>query len=309
MAYSTAFMRQMAQKIILAARAGQPLEMAEHPRDQWAAGVSMLLATGRLKVGAFALQHMRVAYPRMPFAQGLLKLMHELPPPDPRAPFANDITKHVQVVRREGASTALVCFSGVGLIGSGVPLPMLHRWLGQFDVHLVYLHRRRVADFYVGGIPELGDDLASTCAGLRRLVEGLGASRLLCYGNSSGGFAAILYALQLEADAVLAMGPPTNMTPEFNEHLLMADVSKQLRASYPGGPLDLRPLWQAAERPPRLTIVRGQHNWDDRLYADHLADLANIEVREVAGYPGHQVVLELLLRGEYMSLIEGFLGA
>ena len=308
MAIPPNLVRQVALEIFQAARDGRRLDMSAHSRDEWAFGVSMVLTSGRLGIGRAALEQMREAFPNMPFARGLLRMLDALPPADPRSRLVTDPRKDVHVVRREGgADTVLVCFSGVGLIGVGAPLPILHRWLGQLDAHLIYLRRRRLADFYLDGIPQLGPDPDATAEAIARLAAELGGRRLLVYGNSSGGFAAMLYGLKLKAEAVLAFGPPTSMTPEFNEHLVLAETSRRLRAEHPDAPLDLRPLWQAADPRPRLTIVRGEHNWDDRLYADHVADLPGVDVREVAGYQGHQVVFELLLRQELLPIMQDFL--
>ena len=52
--------------------------------------------------------------------------------------------------------------------------------------------------------------------------------------------------------------------------------------------------------------MHGEHNWDDRLYAEHFADLPAVERVEIAGYQGHHVVFELLLREELLPVMQAF---
>ncbi len=229
-----------------------------------------------------------------------------MPPAGAQTPFRPRPESEVQVARREGARTTLVCFAGGGQVGTGVPLPILHRWLGLLDVNLVYLRSPRLTDFYLGGLKGLGSGASGLASGLRALLTDLGAERTLAYGTSSGAFAAIRYGLEVGAEAILALGAPTDMTPGFNQHLLLADVAARLSAAFPGEPLDLRPLVAAADPPPRLTLVYGDACWNDRIYVEHLAGLPGVELHPVDDFEGHHVAMELLLRGEFMALMESF---
>src|SRR6185312_4522808 len=124
----------------------------------------------------------------------------------------------------------------------GLPIALMHRWAGRLNASLIYLR-----DFqrfhYLRGITSLGATRDAAIAELRRIVTSLGARRVVCYGNSAGGFAALHYALDLGANAAVSMGGPTNLTPEFNAFLSSEQRAlelRKLRTEFPGVSLDLR---------------------------------------------------------------------
>ena len=59
--------------------------------------------------------------------------------------------------------------------------------------------------FFLDGVGTIGGGLGRTLEFLRQAVSELGARRILCYGFSVGGFAALHYGLLLHAARVLAL--------------------------------------------------------------------------------------------------------
>jgi len=80
----------------------------------------------------------------------------------------------------------------------GMPLNAFHRWGGQMPAHLIYLRDFR-DEFFLDGVGAIGGGLGPTLEFLRQAVYELGACRILCYGFSVGGFAALYYGLKLHA--------------------------------------------------------------------------------------------------------------
>ncbi len=183
---------------------------------------------------------------------------------------------------------------------------MMHRWMAALPANIVYLR-----DFhglhYLGGVRSLAADAAGSVASLRSLVQDLGGERLLCFGVSTGGYGALRYGLDLQADAVMSIGGPVNLEPRFVVHLRHRRSGAKLRLRFPDEPLDLRLRHAAAPTPPRVTLVYGEHQWDDRLQAEQLAGAPGVRLRPVAGFELHGVVPEIVRRGELSGLLQDFL--
>ena len=210
----------------------------------------------------------------------------------------------IQVVARPGAESALILFCG-GAHRMGMALPMIHRWLSRCNASLIYLR-----DFnglcYLNGIASLGDGLEATTSALRRTLDALGPGRVVCLGNSGGGFGALRYALELGCDAI-SLGSPTNLEPDFNAHMNHGAIAKQLKTAFPDQDLDLRRRIDAAQSRPHALIVYGERNWNERIHAEHMAGLSGVELYPVTGYAKHSTVPELIRRGEFEPMLQDFL--
>ena len=290
-----------ARELDQARRAGRQPDLTTRPAFTWASTVQLMLISGRIQLAQWSLAQMARAFPGMAFHRELRPILAAAPPAEGLTPFKEDPAAQVQVAPRPGAQATLVFFAGGGEIGMGLPLALLHRWIGKLDANLVYL-RPFDRDFYLGGMACFGPGPAALVAGVRGILDRLGAPRTGVVGNSMGGFGAIRFGLELDADAVLALSPQTIIGPEFAGDGGQ-ETRRRLRAAYPGAPFDLRPLWQAAARRPRLVVGYGEDAWDDRLQAERLDGLPNVELRPIPGYDGHLTPRELIRRGAFLPLL------
>lgn len=62
----------------------------------------------------------------------------------------------------------------------------------------------------------------------------------------------------------------------------------------------------AAPDPPRVSLIYGEDNWDDRLHAEGMRDCAFAKLRPVVQCAGHNPAIELIRRGEFQSILEEF---
>ncbi len=175
---------------------------------------------------------------------------------------------------------------------------MVHRWFGLLDANLIYV-RPFNEDFYLGGVAAFGEGRAAMVEGLGRLLAELGAPRTVCLGHSMGTFPAVRFGPQLGAQAIMALSPVTALGAGAEP----SRVRRRLERTFPGEPFDLRPVWQAARRRPKLTLVYGEHCWDDRLQAERFADLPAVELRPLAGYESHLITRELILNDALLPLL------
>ena len=271
----------------------------------WVNAADWLVESGELAAARNALQALKQAQPGLEWAANLCDLVERAPPPEPGAPdFHDDLFKDVQVMPRPGSDTALLLFCGARH-RVGMHLPLIHRWLARLGASLIYLR-----DFhglcYLKGVASLGEDLPATIAALRRILDGLGARQVIGFGCSGGGFGAMRYALELGGDAI-SMGSPANMEPAFNLHMNHGAYATMLKTAFPDQQLDMRRLIEAAARPARTLVVYGDRNWNERIHAEHMAGVRGVTLHPVARYRGHATAAELVRRGEFESLLKGFL--
>jgi hypothetical protein len=269
----------------------------------WCAALRQTLVGGRLEPAIHAVDYLSRGFPTSDYLRRLRQIFELMPPADQTYLQFHDIVwNDVQIVPRENAKTVMLVFCGRGE-GAGLPLCVMHRWLGRLPVTLVYLRDFQVL-FYLAGIRSLGRNRRDTLDSLRRIVTSVGGQRTVCCGNSSGTFAALHYGLDLRSEAVLCLAGITNLATDFNFHLRSANMISRLHRELPGQAIDLRFAYRAAKRPPQARIVYAEHNWDDRLHAEYVAGLPTITLQAFSDSDGHNVIRDLIYRGEYVDLLD-----
>jgi hypothetical protein len=305
---SIAEFRAAQAELAAAFAARRPPVFGEVGLGVWARAADDLVEQGELEAARVAVGHLQRAWPDFAWATNLARLLDITPLAHPdEPPFRDRGTAPFQVIPRPGADTVVVVFCGYNHM-VGMPPRILHRWLSCWPVSLIYL-RDPKSQAYLGGIEPLGQDLGATVAGLRREISALGARRVVCYGPSIGGYGALRYGLELGADAVVCMGGIVNLTPGFNVGLNHRERIDQAQALFPDEPLDLRHLHQAAAQPPQTFMVYAEHNWDDRLHAEHMAGLRDVALIQIDGARSHHAAMELMRSGGFKRVMDQALGA
>lgn len=229
---------------------------------------------------------------------GLRTLVAGMPPRDvgdrSGPDFVDDPDRDVQLVRRPGAGTVLMVFTG-GVGGFGGPLPLVHEWFRRLDASIVYL-RDPLDLFYLAGLPSLGGDLPSAVAGLRAIAGSLSAERILCIGTSAGGYAALRYGLDLAAERVLSLSGPT----VIDESVGLVEERGRLtgRDTLTLDPelLDIAALYRAVERRPLVRLLFGGDNENDRDEAERMAGIDGVERIALPGVSDHGILSALVER-------------
>jgi hypothetical protein len=216
-------------------------------------------------------------------------------------PFRDDVTKEVQIARHQESTTVLFIFCDY-FHRLGMPLALMHRWLGRLNATLVYIRDFRRL-FGLAGIQSLSADRAGTIRELSNLAERLGAARILCYGSSLGVFAALHYGLDLGAEHVLALGGPADL-PALRRDGHVPGIMARLRKARLPAEVSLAPLYRAAKHPPRASIVYACDNELDHQQALIMQDLPSVTLHPVNGYSGHNVVIEVISRGLFPQMLD-----
>jgi len=272
----------------------------EFDRKEWLLAVNMLIAEGQIDLAKEKVRGLSRYYEQSRAFENLKLTLARVPDAvsdKAYAEFSDDLTAEVQVVPRVGASTVLLSFGG-NRGKMGIPLMLLHRWFGQADAHVIYL-RDMTAKLFMRGLKQVGSDYAETVAAIKRSCDELGAKRILCHGNSGGGFGAAMMGLDLGAEAVLTFGAPSHPS-------LTAD-KKTVRLLQRFGideGVDLRPLYDQAANPPQTRLVYSADFDPDRLQAENMDGAPNVTLEGVMTGGDHGVMVPLIQNGRYDELLK-----
>ena len=249
------------------------------------------------------MRHLHVLYPSLDYSRNMCAILDRMPRNDGiLLPFVDDRAKDVQIVPRDGSDTVALLFCGRWQ-RLGLPLALIHRWLGLLPCSLVYL--RDIRDmFYLTGVQSLGPSPEAACAELRRVIATLGARRVVCYGSSSGVYGALLYGLMLEAESVLCMAGATCLAGGLGDLVRNRVPMETVRRQLPAAMLDLRQVYAAASSCPPVRIVFGQDSRADRMHAEHMASLPGVVTHALEGCSDHNIVTETIIRGKFDELLQ-----
>jgi hypothetical protein len=200
-----------------------------------------------------------------------------------------------------GSTTTVVAFTGMAM-RLDISIYFMQRILKRFGVNVIYVFDW-TNTYYFGGVKGLGGGTRMTAAGLRRMCAKLGTERLICFGQSSGGYAAIRYGVKLKADGVLAFSPvilPVMKSPIVDQIETTLGLRPERRR------LDLRQVMIREREIPYTKIVYGDANRADVRSARHISDLPNVAEHVLPGVSYHGTVEATTLTGEFPEIFRTF---
>jgi hypothetical protein len=205
----------------------------------------------------------------------------------------------------QGARTLVISFGGntnfLMLPQSIVTLP---------DAHLIAI-RDPARCFALCGLPGLGVDYAACIRSLKTLIAALGATRVYCTGVSAGGYPALRFGLDLNAEGVLAFSPPTTLDVADDGDAPLSRYP-QLTALYKqkdriGLDLDLARAYVDCRRRPGVLLLYSPSHDRDAWLANRMAGIAGVDVSAVSPEAGHRVYLWLNSQNRIPYYIERML--
>jgi pimeloyl-ACP methyl ester carboxylesterase len=276
------------------------------PRS-WTEAVDHLIDTGEIAAVRNAAAMLSQAFPESGYLYAMARAAAA--PPEAPAFFADAATKEIEVVPHPGSKTMLILFA----TGDGNFIDTawsMHRALAPFRVHTVYLrdlsrklYREGIASLSAGG-------REGAIRTLERLARMLGAEEILCAGASAGGHAALTYALELRAEAVLTFSAYTTYSHLFDyaKEIAKRRVGREVsQADFDR--LDIRKLYAEAPAPPRTLLVYPADNAHDIDHAKNMAGLPNVGLMPIAGSREHLVHRELIAWGGFDDLLAWLIDA
>jgi pimeloyl-ACP methyl ester carboxylesterase len=166
---------------------------------------------------------------------------------------------------------------------------------------------------YLRGIDPVLDSVGKLSDFLRQKMDHLGGDKTIFVGNSSGGYAAMLYGILTQPDVVLAFAPRTYLNKKNREkhsdfrnpHIVdtVAQGSRKYRArKY----LDLKKLNQRVRN-----HKTGFHLFWDRQYRIDDINASRMQFRNYFHHPyeqgGHMIAKYLRDTGVFDSILQGML--
>ncbi|HKK31391.1 MAG TPA: tetratricopeptide repeat protein, partial [Alphaproteobacteria bacterium] len=209
-----------------------------------------------------------------------------------------------------GDSGVLVLlFGGATRKKLGMPVELLDKYFALHGISAIYLAKFFAEGFLDGlhvSTPE-SDELWQYLSDARRR---LGWRRLYMVGVSGGGLIALRHGIALQADGVIGISAPTNLTAEFMQQ--GADerarlTIQRLNRSRPRELLDILPLLEACPRPPQIDLIYPSESPGDRRQAEYIQHLPTVRLHPVPGWKQHNVLEKIVASGEIFGFLDRIL--
>ncbi len=219
---------------------------------------------------------------------------------DPHRPLSLDM--------RADSGTLLVAFGGMqGQLG--MPPFEFFKATGSMAVKKLFVRDLRQA-WYHRGIPGHGEGIDQVAEALRELARAHGTRRLVCAGNSAGGYAALLFGTLLGADVVLCFAPQTvielDALAAMDDHRWDQQLL-DLQGALDGRYTDLARALPPARRGPTAYELYFDGDFaTDRLHAERLARLDGLHLHPLQG-GAHGVVRQMREAGELDRVLQAAL--
>lgn len=203
--------------------------------------------------------------------------------------------------------SAMMAFGGINL-GLGMPNFEFFQMARDIAAHK-YFFRDVQQAWYHRGLPGVAPRIDGIAAFIRDELDGIGARRIAFFGNSMGGYAALLLGALVQADEVHAFAPQTFLSPwsllRHRDLRWTRDIWRTYLSADCTAYLDLREVLRDAQGT-RFHIHFSAETRLDAVHARHLAGLPNVHLHD---HPegGHGVVKTLRDSGALEAIIRGAL--
>lgn len=181
--------------------------------------------------------------------------------------------------------------------------PVLHCLIRDNRTNILYL-KDPSERIFAGGLKTYGANFDALIAGISATAKDLAVSDVRVMGFSAGGYAALLAAMKLRANAFLGFSVRTDLSPASRlPNSQFASLADRVADDVY---LDLEPLLRASGAPRRGILYYGENEHSDAAHAERLARLPHFVVRRLAATL-HNTVLTLLAEGEFERTVRKFL--
>ncbi|MBX7248141.1 MAG: hypothetical protein K1X35_03725 [Caulobacteraceae bacterium] len=210
------------------------------------------------------------------------------------------------IVGRGGRKTAVIVFTGLA-DRMVMPLPLFDRYLAELDLTSIFLRDQRRFGFFKG-VSSLGD-YDESIAGLRRILDDVGAEQVFTLGNSAGGIGAVSYGLELGARAVLGFSAPVALLDSTDQiDRRTAVFNQRLKTNVPVPLRDFRTRLEEAEGDTEVHLYYGEEMPEDRYHAAFLEGVRNVRLHPLSGLAGHGALFNMAQSGKLRSLFRDTFG-
>ncbi|MFD1508592.1 hypothetical protein [Lacimonas salitolerans] len=210
------------------------------------------------------------------------------------------------VTENTGTGDVLVHFTGI--VRGFNRGPMLDSYVSMAGYSAIYL-TDPTRLLFTTGIAGLGDDFESAAQGVQRLIDGFGPRRsLTMFAGSAGGFGALHYGITLGADRVLCLSGATTVDRTFLDRTgdrRARALLYRLEKAMPPHLARVRPRLEACSTPPRIDMVYGADNAEDRAQAEQLRGAPGVRLYAITGLAQHSTQTFLCDAGMMPAVLIG----
>lgn len=206
-----------------------------------------------------------------------------------------------------GSKTLLITFAGIsGAVGL-YPFEFFKITRG-FDVDKIFI-RDLEQSWYHKGMRGIGTSIEESAKYLRSIIKKNRYKKVVCLGNSMGGYAAILIGHLIKADTVLSFSPQTFLDAKNREKYKdnrwqeqISNLPKKIKAKY----LDLSKLPVSSNDKTKFNIY---YSLDERIDVEHVNNIKDLKNVESFSYEngGHQLVQFLKRSGDLYIILRNHL--
>jgi tetratricopeptide (TPR) repeat protein len=219
-----------------------------------------------------------------------------------------DPARDVLIVGSDPTEAAVLVFAGSNDAVS-MPLSVFDLYLAALPVTAIYLKDFKRLRF-LAGISSCGDNYQATVTALRGLLKELNVRRVCTLGNCDGGFAAIRYGIELDADRILAFNAPTHAPRESSLQFEQARNFKRARLAQLGieSLSDLRLFLANRSYRSQIALFFECEDPRDRPHALYLEGLPGVSLHPQPGSSNHHLLREFALSSpDFTAALAGLL--
>ena len=180
---------------------------------------------------------------------------------------------------------------------------------GLKNINKIYL-RDQYRQWYHRGLPDVGDNIESIATFLQQYTTHQSTHRVVVFGNSGGGYAAMLFGHILQVDEVHAFAPRTFIGPIkrliHNDLPFGSEMQIFLRLFFHGQwkYFDLKKVFLASPKNKRnIHVHYSSGHKIDNLHASRMRSVAGVHLHPYQ-YERHDLVKHLKRNGKLSQIIE-----
>lgn len=160
--------------------------------------------------------------------------------------------------------------------------------------------------WYHDGLPGISGNIDETVTYLKELILNHNVGKVVIFGNSMGGYAAILFGILIHADSVHAFAPQTFLCdPTYIRH---KNIIHHILETHDSQYFDLNNLLSASESHVVISIYYDPCDRIDNRHAEHVRQHDNVKLLPYEGR-GHSIIKSLRDCGELNSILKDSLCA
>lgn len=222
--------------------------------------------------------------------------------------MVHDDGSELLVAPRQGTETVMLVFTGLAN-RAGISVRLLDAYLATLNISVIYL-RDNTRLLFNDGIESVADSYEGTLETIKQRIKELGAKKIICFGNSGGGFAAIRYGIDLNAEKIIGINGVTNVCRDFMIADGRAKIVINRMQKYPEKYKNLKLyIEENPEYTGSITMYYSELVGHDKLQTLNLEGVAGVELRPIVGNGSHDLLGDLEEKGQLMEFLSEMIEA